>query len=77
MVIGEHNVTTEPDCFDRQCSKTAPPVQRIEVDDIIIHEKYTDETILDGYDIALIRLKTPASLFIVSSIAVYQCTLHT
>ena len=60
VTLGEHTVGVDPDCFSREFC--APRVIKIEVDKVIIHEKYDRFKITD-YDIALIRLKKPVPLF--------------
>ena len=64
VVIGEHNLKTNPDCADRNC---AMPVQNIKVANTTIHKKYNRDKngYAKGYDIALIRLEKPAKMFTV------------
>ena len=64
VVIGEHNLKTNPDCSSGNCAK---PVQNIKVANITIHEKYNRDNggFAKGYDIALIRLERPAKMFMV------------
>ena len=64
VVIGEHNLKTNPDCADRNC---AMPVQNIKVANTTIHNKYNRDKngYAKGYDIALIRLEKPAKMFTV------------
>lgn len=53
--LGEHQISTERDCTNvRRKNICAPPVEDIEFDDIIIHEKYSRNLY---HDIALLRLK--------------------
>ena len=46
--LGEHTVGVDPDCFSREFC--APRVIKIEVDKVIIHEKYDRFKITD-YDV--------------------------
>ena len=59
VILGEQNVETVHDC------PNCPEVQVIDVDDVIVHEKFVLRRFLNGYDIALVRLKTLAVLFFV------------
>ena len=60
VILGEQNVETVRDC------PNCPEVQVIDVDDVIVHQKFVLKRFLNGYDIALVRLKTLAVLFFVS-----------
>ena len=59
VLLGEHTVGKNPDCF--KGGSCAPKSIKVEVDQIIIHEKY--DSVHGGFDIALIRLKEPVPLF--------------
>uniref|UniRef100_A0A1B6KI46 limulus clotting factor C n=1 Tax=Graphocephala atropunctata TaxID=36148 RepID=A0A1B6KI46_9HEMI len=52
--LGEHNVTSDPDCVDGVC---APPVQDIVVDEYLCHEDYDTKSYQN--DICLLRLANP------------------
>uniref|UniRef100_U5EMJ9 CLIP domain-containing serine protease n=1 Tax=Corethrella appendiculata TaxID=1370023 RepID=U5EMJ9_9DIPT len=59
--LGEHNITSETDCIRILSeSKCARPVQDIRIETIISHADFNKPRFSN--DIALIRLKTPASL---------------
>ena len=45
--------------------QNAPPVQLIDVDKVVVHEKFKPSAFDKGNDIALVRLKTMATLFYV------------
>ena len=53
----------DPDCLNGICS---PKVMAIDVDEVTINEKYNPRAAVLGFDIALIRLKTLATLSYVS-----------
>ncbi|KAL1448922.1 hypothetical protein WDU94_000171, partial [Cyamophila willieti] len=55
--LGEWNTTGDPDCQGDLC---APPVQDINIAEVIVHNDYKFPTVKN--DIALIRLETPAKL---------------
>ena len=64
VVLGEHDLSKNPDCsgkhYEGRCWK---PVQRFNIgeEDVIVHENWDPLTVVEeGYDIALIRLPTPA-----------------
>jgi secreted trypsin-like serine protease len=64
--LGEWNQATNPDCdnFDEDVSKhkcATERVQDIEIEDYIVHEQYDVPRKSKKNDIALIRLKTPAT----------------
>ena len=65
MVLGEHTLASEPDCLQKYC---APSIQVIDVDEVIIHEKFRPKAASAGYDIALVRMKDLAVLSFVSMI---------
>ncbi len=62
-MLGEHTVAENPDCLKNYCN---PGIQTIEIEDVIIHEKYNPKAPTLGYDIALVRLKDLAILSYVS-----------
>lgn len=65
MLLGEYDVGKAEDCDDngKYC---LPLVQDLLVDEVVIHEKWNESDFRSGYDIALIRLKSPASFLTVS-----------
>lgn len=56
--LGEWSSDTDPDCFRGVC---APPVQDINVVDVIRHEEYSYDPSMKN-DIALLRLEHPPEL---------------
>lgn len=63
--VGEYRVGEDQVCLSdgKGC---LPPVQNIDVEDVKIHEEWNAAKFALGNDIALIRLKTPVKLLIVS-----------
>ena len=63
--MGEYVVGEDPDCEGSSCS---PPIQRFGVQKVIAHEKWDNSRLgfRNGYDIALVRLTRPATLFTVT-----------
>nr|ACO12798.1 Serine protease easter precursor [Lepeophtheirus salmonis] len=59
IVLGDHDVISDPDCTDKAC---APKVQRFKAANVIVHEKWDRRKFTEGNDIALIRLDKPAIL---------------
>jgi secreted trypsin-like serine protease len=55
-VVGEHKLGTDIDCGNTGCTKA---VQRIKVLKVILHENLSK--LMDGNDIALVRLQEPIS----------------
>jgi hypothetical protein len=55
-VVGEHKLGTDIDCGNTGCTKA---VQRIKVLKVILHENLSK--LIDGNDIALVRLQEPIS----------------
>ncbi|XP_031619952.1 uncharacterized protein LOC116338681 [Contarinia nasturtii] len=51
--LGEHDLSTERDCEDRDC---APPVVNVDIGEINVHEAYEPSSSTQYHDIALIRL---------------------
>lgn len=72
--MGEHQISTEIDCIKTPRKNIcAPPVEDIDIEEIIIHEKY-QKTLY--HDIALIRLKRKIefqrkSYFVISNFLKY------
>ena len=62
VVIGDHSLRTDPDCSNGDCTQRA---QNIPIDFLYKHENYNKNSFQKGFDIALIRLRTPAKMFIV------------
>ena len=61
VVLGDHDLSNDPDCFPKK--KCWKPVQRfrISLKDVTVHEKWdASKVVNEGNDIALIRLPTPA-----------------
>ena len=50
----------------------APPVQVIDVDKVVVHEKFKASAFDEGHDIALVRLKKMITLTYVSLI---ECSI--
>ncbi len=67
MVLGEHTLDSHPDCLQKFC---APPVQVIDVDEVVIHEQFRPRAAQVGYDIALVRMKELALLSFVRMIKI-------
>ena len=61
VVLGDYNLSNDPDCYEgNSCWK---PAQRFSISpvDVTVHENWDiDNMVNEGYDIALIRLPTPA-----------------
>ena len=62
VVIGDYDLSKNPDCGteDKNCFK---PIQRFYItpSDVIVHENWNpSKVVVNGYDIALIRLPSPA-----------------
>ncbi|KAL1463555.1 hypothetical protein WDU94_015296 [Cyamophila willieti] len=57
--LGEWNTTGDPDCQGHLC---APPVQDINIAEVMVHNDYSLSRFSVKNDIALIRLETPAKL---------------
>ncbi len=55
-MIGEHKLGTDIDCGNTGCTQ---PVQRIKVLKVTLHENFSK--LIDGNDIALVRLQEPIS----------------
>jgi len=55
-VVGEHKLGTDIDCGNTGCTKA---VQRIKVLKVTLHENFSK--LIDGNDIALVRLQEPIS----------------
>ncbi len=55
-MVGEHKLGTDIDCGNTGCTKA---VQRIKVLKVILHENLSK--LIDGNDIALVRLQEPIS----------------
>lgn len=62
VILGEHNLETDPDCTDEfgtyECTN---PILNVTVDEIIIHPRYRGEIGNYTFDIALIRLASNVS----------------
>jgi hypothetical protein len=65
VVLGEHTLVLGKDCLNRYC---APEIQEIDVDEVIVHEKFNPKATQVGYDIALVRMKELAVLSFVSMV---------
>jgi len=61
VILGEHVVGPDPDCKDGNC---LPKLQTIDIEELIEHPGWRQSNVFAGNDIALIRLKRPASLFL-------------
>jgi len=64
VVLGDYDLSSDPDCqADASGSSCWKPVQRFYITpaDVKIHEKWNpSKVVVNGYDIALIRLPRPA-----------------
>jgi len=65
VVLGEYEIGSGPDCIDDGDEENcAAEAQFIKIKEVVTHEKYDNVNYKKGYDIALIRLETPATLFL-------------
>jgi len=65
VVLGEYDIGSENDCAEvGGGEKCASKAQFIPIKDVIIYENYKNTEFTSGHDIALVRLETPATLFI-------------
>ena len=65
-MIGEYNIGTDPDCTGtdekRHCR---PKIQRIDIENTIIHKKFAKANYSSGYDIAIVKIKSPVNISLV------------
>ena len=66
VIVGEYVVGEDPDCERGRCS---PPIQKFGVEKVVTHEKWDSgrSGFLKGNDIALVRLDSAITLFVVSA----------
>ena len=62
VLLGEWDITKDIDCDSRSC---IPRPQVIPVGSVINHPRYDPGNAASAYDIALVRLESPATLYFV------------
>ena len=69
--LGEWNMTSEQDCYLKECS---PPVVDIPVEEVIKHKNYNPSDVNQQNDIALLRLKSEVTFTGKSKKIYFYCT---
>ena len=63
VVLGDHDLSTDPDCQGSDKISCWKPVQRFDIrpSDVTVHENWNpNKVVVEGYDIALVRLPRAA-----------------
>ena len=77
VVVGEHVVAQEVDCVRNRrtgrCEDVGlPPIQKLGVNKVTLHENWNPDNFRGGSDIALVRVATPIVLFYVCMPSFHQ-----
>jgi len=63
VLVGEHTLSTNPDCRRRGDFCTPEP-QKLQIEKVVTHPKWTRDEFYLGYDIALVKIKGNMQLFV-------------